>query len=256
MYLINTRFVLTNIILPLIVGGIMANFAGTESCVPFWLPLLIPCWAWVFVQWVLITALFLDGVVYWFYPRYIRKIVARWLGISEFKQPFFIRKTKSQFERELNHFVNPPQKETDILLPASLLDIDYWRVLKRNKTELEHKTLSRTYTDIQIDNIEDADYIELIKKPFRGLVLEMTNKANGLWIVVRDNGVKESNTVVEVFNYVPEKEKRKKKSKQKQEQGSGFKHKGWVKIPSNPKAYTALLKWLESIQETNNEKDK
>jgi len=64
-----TIFIITNIALPIIVGGIMVKFSEVENCVPGWLPFELPCWVWIYIQWLFATATFLDIVIYWFIPN-------------------------------------------------------------------------------------------------------------------------------------------------------------------------------------------
>ena len=64
-----TGYIATNLIMPLIVGGLMAKFLTDTSCIPSWLPLLLPCWIWRFAIAAFITAFVLDVIVYFLIPK-------------------------------------------------------------------------------------------------------------------------------------------------------------------------------------------
>jgi hypothetical protein len=71
----NTQFVMVNLVLPAIVGGIMVKFSDIENCVPPWLPFELPCWVWIFLLWAFATASFLDIVIYWLIPRFTKNSI-------------------------------------------------------------------------------------------------------------------------------------------------------------------------------------
>lgn len=150
---------------------------------------------------------------------------------SKFDGPFLIQMTKPQFERALDGFVNKTNKNV-LTTPRVLLG---WRTLHRRKTEQERR-LSSAQLNVHTDEIADADFIRLTRQPFRGLVLELTEKDTGLWVVVKPEGDRESITVTE---------------KKKRSKFLLFRHVGWKNIPVNPKAQGDLLRWLKSLENRN-----
>lgn len=166
--------------------------------------------------------------------------------IKHFKKPFLINISKSQFERRLNDFINPlknKNSEDDDLLatPTYLLDDTiYWRKLSRHKTELEYKTLPEQIETISVGGIEYADFIELTKRPFLGLILELAKKPGSLQITVNPRGYKEDIT----DTIINEKKGKRKKSKKIAE----FMFKGWKEISVDLDAHLALLNWLYSLE--------
>jgi hypothetical protein len=84
---------------------IVSNFAGTENCVPFWLPFIMPCWIWVFIQWAFVTALFSDALIYWIYPRYMKRFIKNKFGNKVFHpvdnlQLIAVNKIETTFAQE------------------------------------------------------------------------------------------------------------------------------------------------------------
>jgi hypothetical protein len=136
------------------------------------------------------------------------------------EKPFVIQMTKPQFERELGRFVNKSGQPWWTV----------WRVLLRRLTEQDRRQCTRMeleYKDWEpITNITEADAIKLTCDPYRGLVLELTEKEAGLWVVVNSEGDRESVTVRE---------------------GGTFRHKGYKHISVNPEAHSVLLAWLKSL---------
>lgn len=134
--------------------------------------------------------------------------------------PFVIRMTKPQFERELDKFVN--NSFQPILLS--------WRILRRRKTEKERKEHHLMNADDRqweiISNIAEADAIKLATKKYRGIVLELTEKENDLWIVVHPEGNKESITVYE---------------------DGLHRHMGFKTIPVDPESLELIFEWLKNL---------
>ena len=52
----------------------MARFVDNPSCVPGWLPLELPCWVVTFLIWAIPTAIVLDVIVYYIYPKIIKPL--------------------------------------------------------------------------------------------------------------------------------------------------------------------------------------
>jgi hypothetical protein len=134
---------------------------------------------------------------------------------------FIIRMTKSQFERKLDEFVNGSD-ETVLKLPRTLKN---WRELKRR---------NKNWDDVNrkhIDDVRDADSIKLLLAPFRGLVLELVENNEGLVVSVNPEGDKEPITIT-----------------RRERKHLVFQHAGYKNISVNQKAYSALLKWLNSLE--------
>lgn len=149
---------------------------------------------------------------------------------GKFDGLFIIQMTKPQFEGALDNFVNKPDKSL-LATPHVLLG---WRILQRRKTEQERRLSSDPLNIKHVDEVSDADFIRLTREPFRGLVLELTEKEAGLWVVVNPEGDKESITVTE---------------KKKRRKVLLFRHAGWKNIPADPKAHSNLLMWLKSLED-------
>lgn len=64
-----TGDVVTNLIMPVIVGAIVAKFSGNSDCAQSWLPDILPCWVWNFLIGAFLTAVILDILIYIVYPK-------------------------------------------------------------------------------------------------------------------------------------------------------------------------------------------
>jgi large-conductance mechanosensitive channel len=154
------------------------------------------------------------------------------------KKLFTVRMTKRQFEKELDEFINPPEEESGAMIPPkSLLDTTrYWRTLRRIKTELESKILSGSGSDfMDVDTIELADNIKLIKEPFCGIVLELKENGNSLTIGILPEGYRETIDTSTLAGWLNDRSK-------------------LISVDSN--AERNLLIWLKSLEERyKHEKD-
>jgi len=153
---------------------------------------------------------------------------------SNLKKPpknktFILQMSKSQFQRELDDFINK-QDDEGLPLPNTLSS---WHILQRRATENERSSMREIWRITS--DISKADSIKLIKEPFRGLLLELADKSSSLWINVIPEGDKEAITVSETFG--------------KRRKFIGFRHAGWKNIPVDQNAYEILLRWLNSLED-------
>ena len=139
---------------------------------------------------------------------------------------FVIKKTKSEFERELKAFVGRNGQVDEVL---------GWRVLRRRRTEAE-----RCFTQYEkhyqewdyITNIAEADAIKLTVPPFRGLVLEIDEWPK---LAIDAEGERESVTVAE---------------------DGVWHHKRYRHVAVNTEAQAALSTWLRSLETPEANSDK
>jgi hypothetical protein len=133
--------------------------------------------------------------------------------------PFILKMTKTQFEKELEKFI----------LGESLPVLNPWRLMKRRRTEMErkrfHPQMDEEYRNWElVSSAEEADTIVLTTSKYRGIVLEIKEKLNGLWVVLYPEGDKESITIYE---------------------NGLFRHLGYERIEVDQEAFQELSEWFK-----------
>ena len=118
----------------------MLKFSDLESCVPLWLPFELPCWIWIFVLWAFFTALFLDVLVYWFYPKYIKNAV------------FGVRAKVENALRKQKHYV-----ENGEAIDIRVFNEDFrkWKECKARITKLTRIHDNGNVDDLHIESLVD-----------------------------------------------------------------------------------------------------
>jgi hypothetical protein len=136
------------------------------------------------------------------------------------RNTFILHITKAQFERELDEFVNKSRSSV----------LSSWRILRRRTSEQERRLRHRMDAENRdwdiVTSITETDAIKLTTNQYRGIVLELTEKENGLWVVVYPEGDRESITVSEDGLY---------------------RHKGYKTISVDPEAQEKLMEWLKTL---------
>lgn len=146
---------------------------------------------------------------------------------DQFDTRFTIQMSKTQFERELGSFVSASEDSSALERPIFLLS--KWATLRRKRTTAEI-ALSQgggVYEDVQ--NVDEADIIKLIKEPYGGLVLELSETPAGLWISIIPEGYTETIDTISTKN------------------GDGWESVRTRRIHVDEKAHVNLLKWLQSL---------
>ena len=129
--------------------------------------------------------------------------------------------TKPLFKRTIDKFVNPNESKLEVFFKGGT-------ILLHRRTEEERKNSIQQDEWDTTQDIAKADAIKLTKEPYRGLILEMKEMPEGLWVAVVAEGDQDTIDLM-------------KKDGSWQNVGKRY-------ISVNQEAHIGILKWLQLLQ--------